>query len=58
MERIWLKSYRADVPAEADVDAFSSIVNVVFGADFRALHERQAMTFKKMGTGAYGLTRQ
>ena len=28
MERIWLKSYRADVPAEADVDAFSSIVNM------------------------------
>jgi hypothetical protein len=25
MERIWLKSYRADVPAEADVDAFTNI---------------------------------
>jgi long-chain acyl-CoA synthetase len=28
MEHIWLKSYSADVPAEVDVDAFSSIVDV------------------------------
>ena len=28
MERIWLKSYRADVPAEVDVDAFRSIIDV------------------------------
>src|SRR5208283_416082 len=28
MERIWLKSYPEGVPAEVDVDAFSSIVDV------------------------------
>jgi long-chain acyl-CoA synthetase len=28
MERIWLKSYRGDVPAEVDVDAFRSIIDV------------------------------
>lgn len=28
MERIWIKSYSADVPAEVDVDAFRSIVDV------------------------------
>ena len=28
MERIWLKSYPADVPAEVYVDAFRSIIDV------------------------------
>jgi long-chain acyl-CoA synthetase len=28
MERIWLKSYPAGVPADVDVDAFRSIIDM------------------------------
>ena len=48
MERIWLKSYRADVPAGVDVDAFSSIVNMA---------EARNQTSSRPSSSSYGSPR-
>src|SRR6185369_10204098 len=43
MERIWLKSYPAGVPAEIDVNQYSSLVEL-FEKSIRAYAERPAFT--------------
>ena len=46
-ERIWLDAYPEDVPAEVDVEAFSSVVEVLE----RSVHRfRDLPAFANMGT--------